>query len=268
VPFVGNNYLSVISQVLNEEPQPLRELRPELSEEFEAIVMRAMDKDRGLRYANANELLADLTALLDDPSRSTERAKITGPRRKIGRTRSKSPLKIAVWVALVAVVISAVVTTVVMLFGGTEVVKEARERRAITPPPVVVDAALPPVDAAEAPTLEVTIETDPPGATIQQDGVDKGPAPLTTRVVIGSNHYTEFVASASGYEDKKIAINALVDTNTHYKMVLKKIPKDAPVRPPGGKGSDKKPPDKAPSKPSGELNGNPFKAGTPPATQP
>src|SRR4029078_9102488 len=109
VPFVGNNYLSVISQVLNEEPRGLRALRPELSEEFEAIVMRAMEKEREARYASATELLADVTALLDDPTRATERGKTIGPRRKFGRGRSKSPLKIAVWIALVAVVISAVV---------------------------------------------------------------------------------------------------------------------------------------------------------------
>src|SRR5262249_41900683 len=56
VPFVGNNYLSVISQVLNEEPKPPRELRPELSEEFEAIVLRTMAKDRKERYSSAAEL--------------------------------------------------------------------------------------------------------------------------------------------------------------------------------------------------------------------
>src|SRR6185295_970628 len=32
VPFVGNNYLSVISQVLNEEPKSLRDTKPEFSE--------------------------------------------------------------------------------------------------------------------------------------------------------------------------------------------------------------------------------------------
>jgi hypothetical protein len=167
-------------------------------------------------------------------------------------------------------VVSAVVTTVVMLFGGTEVVKEARDRhRAVVPPPPVVDDAAPPppLDAAEAPTLEVTIETEPRGATIQQDGIDKGRAPLTTRVVVGSNHYTEFIASAPGYEDKTIAINALVDTTTHYKMVLKKLPKDAPPRPPT-RPPDKKPPDKAPNKTGGELGGNPFKAPNPTAPPP
>src|SRR4029078_1519813 len=60
VPFIGNNYLSVISQVLNERARPPREIRPELSEEFEAIVMRAMAKDRRDRYASASEMLADL----------------------------------------------------------------------------------------------------------------------------------------------------------------------------------------------------------------
>jgi hypothetical protein len=262
VPFLGNNYLSVISQVLNEEPRALRELRPDLSEEFEAIVLRAMDKERTARYPSANALLADVSALLDDPTRSTERAKITGPRRRSGR--SKSPLKIAIWVALVAVVISAVVTTVVMLFGGTEVVKKGR---AVVPPPpppplpaVVVDGAAPPPDAAPAPTLEVTLETVPPGATIQQDGVDKGPAPITTRLVI-DNHFTEFRASAPGYEDWKITINAYVDKTSHYKLVLKKLAKGAaPVTRPGSgaTGPPGEPGRKPPNKTGGELHDNPF----------
>jgi serine/threonine-protein kinase len=267
VPFIGNNYLSVISQVLNEEAQPLRELRPDLSEEFDAIVMRAMDKERSARYATANDLLADITALLDDPTRSTERAKITGPRRKA--PRSKSPLKIAIWVAVVSVVIYAVVTTVVMLFGGPEVIKE--RRASVTPPPppppVVVDAAVPPPpppDAPEAPTLEITIETVPADATIQQDGVDKGTAPVTTRLVV-DNHFTEFVASAPGYEDKTFKINAVVDKKTHYKVQLKKLAKDAPPsqhsapgRPPDRKQPE---PDKQ-NKTGGELGGNPFKTGS------
>jgi serine/threonine-protein kinase len=264
VPFIGNNYLSVISQVLNEEASPPRELRPELSEEFEAIVMRAMDKERTARYASATDLLADVTALLDDPTRSTERAKITGPRRKAFR-RSKSPLKIAIWIALVAVVISAVVTTVVMLFGGPEVVKERRDRARDTvkvPPPVDAPSP-PPIDAPEAPTIEVTIETDPPGAAIQQDGVDKGTAPVTTRLVI-DNHFTLFVATAPGYEEKNFTINAVVDKKTHYKFQLKKLAKDAPpqhsvpVRPPDRKQPE---PDKQ-NKTGGELGGNPFKSGS------
>jgi hypothetical protein len=261
VPFIGNNYLSVISQVLNEEPRSPRELRSELSEEFEAIVLRAMEKDREARYASANDLLADLTALLDDPTRSTERARITGPRRKTGRTR-RSPLKIMTWIAVVLVVIAAVATTVVMLFGGNEVIKEAREHRgsAVAPPPIAVDAAPPvEIDAAPAPeaeTMEVTIRTEPPGADVQVDGVDKGPAPVRLKLVV-HDHFTQVVASAPDHEDKTITINTYVNKETQYTLKLKKTVKQAPPpRPGGGRPPDRPPPDKP--KTGGELNGNPF----------
>jgi serine/threonine protein kinase len=272
VPFVGNNYLSVISQVLNEDARSPRELRPEISEELEAIVQRAMAKDRDDRYASAHALLADITSLIEDPTRSTERAKITGPRRKV--VRSKSPLKIAVWVALIAVVIAAVVTTVVMLFGGSEVAQQ----RKVIPPPVVVDAAPPAVelDAAppppEAETLEVAIKTEPPGAMISVDGVDKGPSPVALRLVV-HDHFTEIVASAPDYDDKTITLNTYVNKDTGYLIKLKKTPKGTPgfhVRPP----QPPRAPDQAgsatapSSRTSGELGGNPFKAAPPPPAKP
>jgi serine/threonine-protein kinase len=271
VPFVGNNYLSVISQVLNEEPRPVREARPELSEEFEAIVMRAMEKERESRYASAQDLLGDITALLDDPTRSTERAKITGPRRRA--LRSKSPLKIATWIALVAVVISAVVTTVVMLFGGSEVIQERRDRRelAANPLPLAVDAALAAplvaADAApEAETLEVTFRTEPPGAEIQVDGVDKGRAPVTLVLVV-HDHFTEVVASAPEYDDKTITFNTYVNKDPLYTIKLKKTARPvAPVRPSGNRTPERPHPEPdKPNKTGGELNGNPFKTGAPPA---
>jgi serine/threonine-protein kinase len=272
VPFIGNNYLSVISQVLNEDPRPPREIRPDLSEEFEAVVMRAMSKDRTERYPSATDLLGDVTALLEDPTRSTERAKITGPRKKLP-ARSKSPLKIAIWVALIAVVIAAVVTTVMMLFGGSAAVKK-RNASAIAPPPVVVDAAPPPavIDAApEAETMEVMIKTEPPGASVAVDGVDKGASPVPLRLVV-HDHFTEIVATAPGYDDKTITVNTYVNKDKIYTIKLKKTPKGSPpvhnktVPPPpdlrGSGDADARPSNKT----GGELGGNPFKTGsnTPP----
>jgi serine/threonine-protein kinase len=264
VPFVGNNYLSVISQVLNEDAIPPRQLRPELSEELEAIVLRAMAKDRDDRYASATDLLRDVTALLDDPTRSTERAKITGPRRK-RVPRSKSPLKVAVWIALVAVVIAAVVTTTVMLFGGSEAVQQHNDRVIAPLLPLVIDAGPPvaEIDAApEAATLEVLIQTEPPGATVAVDGVDKGPSPVTLRLVV-HDHFTEIVASAPGYDDKTITLNTYVNKDPRYTIKLKKTPKGSP-----GLRLDRvqRPEPAAPARiaPSnrtgGELNGNPFKS--------
>jgi serine/threonine-protein kinase len=272
VPFIGNNYLSVISQVLNEDPKPPRELRPDLSEELEAVMLRAMAKDRIERYPSATDLLDDLTALLEDPTRSTERAKITGPRKK-SSVRTRGPLRIAIWVALIAVVIAAVVTTVVMLFGGSAAGKQQHGNAIVLP--VVADAAPPPVvaDAApEAETMEVTITTEPPGATVAIDGVDKGPSPVLARLVV-HDHYTEVTAAAPGYEDGKLTFNIYVDKQRTYKVKLKKPPKGNPaprirsVPPPartgstgsagtpGTPGSGARPSNKT----GGELHDNPFK---------
>ena len=66
VPFRANNYLGIISQVLTHEPTPPSKLRPELgiSGAVEAVVMRAMEKDRTRRYQTMAELERDLERLL------------------------------------------------------------------------------------------------------------------------------------------------------------------------------------------------------------
>jgi eukaryotic-like serine/threonine-protein kinase len=66
VPFHANNYLQIISQVLTHQPMPPSQLRPELGipDAVEAVVMRAMEKDRTLRYQTMAELERDLERLL------------------------------------------------------------------------------------------------------------------------------------------------------------------------------------------------------------
>jgi serine/threonine-protein kinase len=66
VPFRANNYLGIISQVLTHTAQPPSKLRPELGipEAVEAVVMRAMEKDRARRYGAMADLERDLERLL------------------------------------------------------------------------------------------------------------------------------------------------------------------------------------------------------------
>jgi serine/threonine protein kinase len=65
VPFRANNYLQVIAQVLNTEAVPPSRMLPELGipSAVEAVVMKALAKDRDLRYQTMTELLADLERL-------------------------------------------------------------------------------------------------------------------------------------------------------------------------------------------------------------
>jgi eukaryotic-like serine/threonine-protein kinase len=66
VPFRANNYLGIISQVLTHTAAPPSRVRPELGipDAVEAVVMRAMDKDRTRRYGAMADLEHDLERLL------------------------------------------------------------------------------------------------------------------------------------------------------------------------------------------------------------
>jgi len=270
VPFAGGNYLSVISQVLNEEPKPLRELVPELSEEFEAIVARTMAKDRNERYANAKALLNDLTALLDDPTRSTERAKITGPRRK-ALQRKVPGIKVPVWIAAIALTVAAVVVIVTFTMGGPPAKPQTGSGSGTAVATVTPDAApvVTPPDAPppEAPTVKVRFETVPPGATIvgEDDGVticDK--TPCTNPLILKNEDY-KLIASYNGYDDRKFKVNAVVmkaKDNPVTKVTLQKAvgraPQVVPHKDPKGSGTT----DNSSQKTNGEVGRNPYKDGS------
>src|SRR6266550_4521765 len=63
VPFEGDNWLAVMAGHLQRHPKPIREIRPEVPPELEAIVLTAMRRYPENRYQSAEELLADLRAL-------------------------------------------------------------------------------------------------------------------------------------------------------------------------------------------------------------
>ncbi len=272
VPFVGNNYLSVISQVLNEEPKPLRELRPELSEEFEAVVLKAMSKDVKERYASATDMLADVTALLDDPTHSTERAKITGPRRRFKRNAESSTSRYAIWIAGIAVVVAAVIFSVTQIVGSAKSKTKNPDGSGsaviVTPLPIDAGVAAIVIDAAPVPEtqfLNVQIRTIPPGATIYLDGLAKGdPTPTTIRVVKKEKDIVGF-ARLEGYNDYEFKFNPLEhDEKDVLQLKLVKPPKGTPVKtvkqPEGTKkGSGSGSEDTSRQQTGGDLSGDPFK---------
>lgn len=263
VPFSGNNYLSVISQVLNEEPTPLRELRPELSEEFEAVVGKAMSKEVKERYASANDMLADITALLDDPTRSTERAKITGPRRRSIGKKSDGSTRYVVWIAGLAVVVAAVVFSVTRLAGSSNKPPKDAGPNIVTPPPAPPDAgvAIAPIDApAQAEVIQFSINTKPVGAEVLCDGLPVGTSPTVVKVFQGNNA-RDCIARKDGYNDYPFKLNPALQNSTEMTLTLVKPPKGtavirqkAPDKKDPGAGSGALPRDKT----GGEWTGDPY----------
>jgi eukaryotic-like serine/threonine-protein kinase len=264
VPFSGNNYLSVISQVLNEEPTHPRELRPELSEEFEAIVMRAMAKERDERYASAKDMLADLGAVLDDPTHSTERAKITGPRRLLPR-RPKVP-RLAWAVGGAGVAVGGVTLAVVLLMGSPK--RPAPAQPAVAPTvetsrePVEPKPAPPPVEPAIE-TITLRIVTDPPNAIVYRESEVVGPAPTDLKLVRRDKE-VRIVAQLDGYNEAEIMINP-AERKDGQTIPLKLFkpkkgpPKITKMKPAGGEagGSVQTPVNAT----GGELGNNPFGGG-------
>jgi serine/threonine-protein kinase len=263
VPFSGNNYLSVISQVLNEDPKPVRDVRPDLSEEFEAIISRAMAKERGDRYANAQEMLHDLSALLDDPTHSTERAKITGPRRLL--PRPKIP-RVAWAVGGIGVAVGGA-AIVVMLLMGSEAKKandQQQQQVALTADAGVTIAASADAAVAEPAVakIKLRIVTDPPNAVIYRESERIGKAP-TELLFVKSDKEVKITAQLDGYDDATLMINPEertdgADVTLTLKKPVKGPPKTTKIKATGANaGSGSGPANHT----GGELSTNPFQSG-------
>ena len=261
VPFSGSNYLSVISQVLNERPKPLRDNRPELSEEFEAIVARAMAKDRDDRYPHAQDMLGDLNALLDDPTHSTERAKITGPRRLL--PRPKIP-RVAWAIGGIGIAVGCAALVVVFLMGAKTKQQAKAQQAAVA---AAADAAVappppPPPVKPQVETIKLRIITDPPNATIYRDSELIGSAPTEIALVKESKD-VKITAQLDGYDDATTTVNPIERTSGEpirlkLKKPVKGPPKTVKIAPKTAPTQTQTPT----SHTAGELGTNPFAGGS------
>jgi eukaryotic-like serine/threonine-protein kinase len=59
-PFTGPNPLAVLNERVLTDPQPARELNPEISPELEEVLFRALERDPRHRYATAAEMAWEL----------------------------------------------------------------------------------------------------------------------------------------------------------------------------------------------------------------
>ena len=64
--FKGNTVAAVSDGILHQTPTPVRQLRPNIPEELERVIVKSLEKDRELRYQTASDLRADLKRIQRD----------------------------------------------------------------------------------------------------------------------------------------------------------------------------------------------------------
>jgi serine/threonine protein kinase len=109
--FAGDAAQDVIHQILVDQPPPIRQLNPEVPRDFETIVMKCMAKEPEARYASADDLAADLRALIEDrPIRARRASPIEQATRWIKQNqRSVSQMSTAVMMTLAITLTSLLV---------------------------------------------------------------------------------------------------------------------------------------------------------------
>ncbi len=66
LPFRGDTPGVVFEAILNREPAPVARLNPDVTPKLEAVIARALEKDRALRYQHASDLHSELRRLKRD----------------------------------------------------------------------------------------------------------------------------------------------------------------------------------------------------------
>lgn len=112
-PFTGTNVVTTLHAVINSKPASPRSINPAVPPELEAIIGKAMEKDRNQRYKNASEMKADLVKLrkTTEPTLRSGLRHIT-TRPAATKTFQKSSSKLMWIIAGLALVLLTVVLSV------------------------------------------------------------------------------------------------------------------------------------------------------------
>jgi serine/threonine protein kinase len=68
MPFGGSSAGEISSAILRDEPPPASQVNAQVPSELGAVIQKALEKDRNLRYQHASDILADLQRLKRDSS--------------------------------------------------------------------------------------------------------------------------------------------------------------------------------------------------------
>jgi len=68
LPFYADHQLAVMYAIVNEQPDPPSEINPDIDPAFEALILKAMAKDKENRFANAGEIVSEIKRIIKGES--------------------------------------------------------------------------------------------------------------------------------------------------------------------------------------------------------
>ncbi len=260
VPFVGDTFMGILTQHMFETPQPLHVQNPNCNvpPELDRIVFKALAKNADERYQNMEELIVDLTNVLNRapssvPSMSPPPGTVThhGYAEKVQGERQSArllvpseatefPRKDAAHGGAKFMFVGAAVALVVIgagaaftLRGKPQESQASAQTAAVAADPAATPAVpVPPAAAPSAPVptpepappaptkILVNFSTEPVGATISVDGKPAcEPTPCSFSVLRDSLVTVE--ATKSGYRTAKTDVKVTEDP-TPVKLVLRR----------------------------------------------
>jgi serine/threonine protein kinase/predicted Zn-dependent protease len=84
MPFQGSSPGEICSAILRDDPTPVSELNPQIPAALESVIVKALEKNRDLRYQHASEIRADLQRL----KRESDTASYSGLTSSVSRKSS------------------------------------------------------------------------------------------------------------------------------------------------------------------------------------
>lgn len=234
VPFDADNLMGILSKHLYEQPQPLRELVPDIPESLEHIVGRAMAKNADERYQTMDELADDLRRVQQGLAPVPHYfAKTLAPGALFGGSGASGDEKKRPPIALIAVAALALIlggVGVVMFLDGGE--EPAPEIVAEAPPePEIVEEAIaeePPAEPEVIPVRTVELVTDPQNAEVWSGEALVGNSPIELPIPPEGEEPADYELRYPGYQSRSFSISsATLAKRISFKLEAVPAPKPA-----------------------------------------
>ena len=148
-PFAGNTSGLIFDQILNKAPTAPVRLNPELPDELEHILNKALEKDKTLRYQHASDLKADLMRLQRDTTAAEPSVAVEAVEPSVAVEAMQppsAPSRRGLWAGLGAAALALAVAAGVWLGKGADSPDEPAVQPPAAPTPAYASIAVLPFE--------------------------------------------------------------------------------------------------------------------------